>query len=106
MEEAGRDLVTLLRHDLERRFDSDGVIQIHEARAEVSSGQGLHIVSEDGATAGTIGPEPDEWDSVDRVGLQNQGKQGFHEIVDGAINRPARKTQSVPTSQVQSLEML
>jgi hypothetical protein len=52
--------VSLLWDNLERRFDSEHVIQIHQLGAKVPAGGCLHIVCHDGATRSSLWPEPDE----------------------------------------------
>src|SRR6266478_836036 len=100
IEEARRDRIALFRYDLEGRFDSDGVIQIHEARAEVLSGQAFHIMSKDGAARRALWPEPDKRDSLHTLTLERQRQQPFKDIVYGSIDRPARKSQGLPPPEI------
>src|SRR5262245_48160994 len=53
-------VLTTLRNELERRFDRESIVDIHELVAEIEASLALDIVRHHGARRCGIGPEPDE----------------------------------------------
>src|SRR6266403_5118294 len=106
VEEARRDRVTPFRYELKRRFDPEGIVEIHESRAKVSPGDSLHVVCHDGTAWRAVRPEPDKWDSIDGRRLQGQDEQLLEDTVDGSVDGPCRKGEVLPSPKVQALEVL
>src|SRR5271157_6295230 len=61
---------------------------------------------QDRAALLTVGPKPDEGNSLDSVCLHGEGQKLLQQSVDASINGPARKVYLFPTPQPQSLQLL
>src|ERR1035438_5037562 len=64
IEELLRNFVAVFRNNIERRFDSEGIIEIHQSPAKLHACLGLDIVRHEHAAASTGWPEPHEWNPV------------------------------------------
>jgi hypothetical protein len=105
-EEPVRDWIPFLRHDLEGGLDPDRIIQIHELRADIPTGQFFDIVGHHRAAGGSLRPKPNERHSVDPMGLHGHGQQSFEDAFDCSIHRPLRKGTLLPIAEAQSLKAL
>src|SRR4029077_6408199 len=62
-----RNLIPLFRHNLKRPFDAPRVVDVHESRRRITPESGFHIMGYDRGPRGTLGPKPNEGDSIDAV---------------------------------------
>ena len=60
----------------------------------------------DCGTWGTLGPEPNKRDSLYVLRFEQEDHQEFKKLVHGAVDRPTRERDSVPSPQMHPLEML
>src|SRR5215471_15879539 len=99
------DGISFFRNNLEGRFDANGIVEVHQLRAEVSSGQLIHIMRHDDATRRAIGPKPDEGQLLYAQGRHRASEKLFEELFDCSVDRPARKRDLVPAVQRYSLDL-
>src|SRR5271157_4878312 len=104
--ERGRDLVASLGHELKGRLDAKRVIYIHQLAAKALPSLGFDVVSHHNAAPGTIGPEPDERNSVNTLGLHGTQQQLFTQVLNGRVHGPVGKGMVSPSVQTSLLDVL
>ena len=97
--------IAVLGHDLEGRLDPDGIIHVHERRAEVPTGHSFDIVRHDDAAGGAVRPEPHEGQPVNTSCLHGENQQLLEEAIHRSVDRPSRKADVLPTAQMRPLKV-
>src|SRR5262245_30244048 len=93
------------RHDLEGRSDAEGIIDVHERAAEVTTRRPLDIVCHHDTGGRTVWPEPHEWHSTNTALLEQKNEHLLHQRIDGRVDRPARKRDPFPSAETESLQV-
>src|SRR5262249_18003984 len=100
-----RDGIALFRDNLKGRFDSIGIIDVHQGAGEIAPNGLFDIMGDDSARGMALRPEPDEGQAVNVQGLHGKSEQLFKQPVHAAIHRPYRESNRLPSSQRDLLEM-
>src|SRR5436309_2201188 len=82
IEKAFRTCISSFWDELERGFDSVGIVQVHQMWGEVSAPRCFHIMRHDRATWRPIRPEPNEGNAVDSMSLEQQKQQLLTDALD------------------------
>jgi len=104
-ENALRNLVTLFRNEVKRRFDAIGVIKIHQSRTMLDPFGRLNIVCYHGAAGRTVGPEPNERHPANTLRPHRQSEHPFMDTLDRRVNGPRRKGALDAPPEIKRLEV-
>src|SRR4029077_14055703 len=72
LNERPAERIPFLRNQLERTFNAEALIDVHEGRTEITALDGFHIVSDRHATGKPLRPKPDERHFLPVVSLHTE----------------------------------
>src|SRR5579872_988565 len=105
MEESILCFISSFRNNLKSGLNGELVIQVHQGVTKVSPFRILDIVRHDGATGGTVRPEPNKRNPFSSLGQHYECKHSLHQGVYRKVYGPFGKGDLFPSAQVDSLEI-
>src|SRR5580700_3133520 len=101
-----RHRVPILWHNLKGGAKPESFIHIHEVPAKLFAIESFNIVRDDETALALIGPKPDERHLLNAVSAHGERHQFALNTIYCAINRPLRKRNLLPITQMNLLQML
>lgn len=92
--------VAEFRDDLERAFDTEGVVEIHQLGAEFDVGGGFDVVGQRGATGSPFGPEPNEGQPAGLAGFHCEDQELLEDALHGPVDWPFGEWDGIAAAKV------